>query len=277
MSFPYPRILDRVTNSDWVITQGALRSILTALENASVHGVTENVALTASKGTGGNVILRDGNIGVVSISGIIGKRLSSMDTMCGGVDVNAITRDVQSLIDDPGISKVVMDWDSPGGTITGIPEAYDALVKMGRKKTLVSYTETMQCSGAEYLASAATSKYAAASATVANIGVYNLILDRTEQLANDGIKVNAISAGKNKLMGASFQPLSDEHRAMLQDRVDAIYKDFKSAVTRGRKVDQSAMDGQAMTGAEGVTAGLIDGIYPSLESLISALQKMGGQ
>ena len=277
MSFPYPRILDVVINGDWCITPGAYRSILTALENVASHGIQERAGLLDGDERGGNQLSKVGNIGIVSIAGIIGKRISSLDAACGGVDVNAIVSDVRGMAADPGIDTVIMDWNSPGGTVTGVPEAYEALYAVSKKVNLISYTDTQQCSAAQWLSSAASSQYAAASSTVGSVGVYNLVLDRSEQLAQEGIKVEAISAGKHKLLGAQFQPLSAEHRSMLQGRVDAIHADFKKAVKRGRKVDDSALEGQGLTGTEGVKAGMIDGIYPSLESLISALQKMGGQ
>lgn len=272
-NFPYPRILDMVQNQDWCITPGAYHAILTALDNHA-QGFTisaEERAAIQDKQKQSTLSISSNGVAVMSISGIIGKRLDWMDTACGGVDVNAIVGTAQQLASDPAVSTIIMDWNSPGGTVTGVPEAYDALKAVGSKKLLISYTDTQQCSAAQWLASAARSQYAAASACVASVGVYNLILDRSKQLADDGVKVEAISAGKHKLMGASFQPLSDEHRAMLQDRVDSIHADFKKAVTRHRTVDPSAMEGQALTGKQGVKAGMIDGIYPSISALISAL------
>ncbi len=191
--------------------------------------------------------------------------------MCGGLDVNALVSSAETLANDTGIGTIVLNWNSPGGTVTGVPEAYDALVAVGRKKTLISYTDTMMASAAQWLASAAVSTYAAKSATVGSIGVYNLILDRTVQLAQEGVRVDAIQAGKYKLLGAPFKALSSEERAMLQDRVDAIHKDFKSAVTRNRNVDAGAMEGQGLTGAQGLKAGIVDNIFPSLSNLLSRL------
>lgn len=273
MSFPYPRVLDAVVNGDWCITPGAYQAILTALDNFQ----GERAFSFGSSAPKPSPISRFGNVGVMSVSGIIGKGISQTEADCGGVDVNAIVSGASELASDTSIKRIVMHYSSPGGTVTGVPEAYDALRAIGSKKTLISFTDTQQCSAAQWLASAASSQYAAASSYVASVGVYNLILDRTKQLADSGIKVEAIYAGKNKLMGAPFQPLSDEHRAMLQARVDAIHSDFKAAVTRGRKVDPASMEGQALTGKEAVKAGMIDGIYPSLEALITALKGMGGQ
>ena len=268
MNFPYPRILERVMSSDWAITNTALESIISTLDNIDARGIE---ARMPSKQMETSMVSIVGNTGVINASGIIGKSLSSLEMMCGGLDVNALVSSAESLANDPSVNKIVMNWNSPGGTVTGVPEAYDALVAVGRKKMLISYTETMMASAAQWLASAAVSTYAAKSATVGSIGVYNLILDRTVELAQAGVRVDAIQAGKYKLLGAPFKALSSEERAMLQERVDAIHKDFKAAVTRNRNVDAAAMEGQGLTGSQGLKAGIVDAIYPSLSSLLSRL------
>jgi len=268
----YPRILDVIQNHDWCITPGAYAAIIDALEHHKAEDMAARGTVQAADAV---PVMIYGSVGVVDVAGIIGKKISMLESMCGGVDVNSILGRVQSLANDPAIRTIVMDWNSPGGTVTGVPEAYNALVRVASQKTLISYTETQMCSAAQWLASASTSIYAAASATVGSVGVYNLILDKSAALAQSGVRVDAISAGKHKLMGAPFAPLSTEQRAMLQSRVDSIHSDFKAAVTRNRSVDPAAMEGQGLTGKEGVKSGMIDGIYPTLGALLNRLGVTG--
>lgn len=271
LQFSYPRIIESVTNGYWCITPSAYGAILAALEAHMEGNQAATMPSAMPKEPRKSMASTTNGIGVVEISGVIGKKISMVESMCGGVDVNAIVGAVNALVDNPSVSTIVLDWNSPGGTVTGVPEAYDALLSAGRKKPLISYTDTQMCSAAQWLASASTAIYAAKSAQVASVGVYNMVLDRSAQLAKDGIRVDPISAGKFKLTGASFKPLSSDERAMMQDRVDAIHSDFKKAVTRGRNVPDSAMEGQCLTGEQGTKCGMIDGNYPSLQALIGKL------
>lgn len=268
LEFPWPRILDRIQNADWCITSAAFNAIISAME---AHANGESMVARSAAASRGREDSRSSGVGVVSISGIIGKRISTIDSICGGVDVNRIVSSVEKMASYDDISTIVMDWDSPGGTVTGIPEAYDILSDIGKSKTLISFCETQMCSGAIWLASAATSMYAANSASVGSIGVYNMTMDRSAQLAKEGVRIDPVSAGKWKLMGAPFKALSSEERAMIQARVDEIHADFKAVVTKGRKVDPAVLEGQVLTGAQALKAGLIDGIYPTLGALLKKL------
>ncbi|WP_172682970.1 S49 family peptidase [Verrucomicrobium spinosum] len=78
-----------------------------------------------------------------------------------------------------------------------------------------------------WLASQADVIAAAPSSCIGSIGVYMALLDETRALEMEGYTVNLIKAGKHKAMGASFQKLTDEERAIFQGQVDSIYADFK--------------------------------------------------
>jgi protease-4 len=87
-------------------------------------------------------------------------------------------------------------------------------------------------------------------------------------MQNDGENMQAISAGKYKLMGAYWKPLSDEEKKMLQKEVDQIYEDFKSAVNLNREVSDEFMQGQIFDGKQAQEIGLIDGCVDDLEDVL---------
>jgi hypothetical protein len=74
------------------------------------------------------------------------------------------------------------------------------------------------------------------SARVGSIGVVVVALDETELVAKAGVKVNAISAGVNKLEGAPWQRMSDETLAFLQDQVNTVNAGLVTDVASGRRV-----------------------------------------
>ena len=63
-----------------------------------------------------------------------------------------------------------------------------------------------------------------------------MLLDQSKILDEMGIKVNVIKSGKLKAAGNSFEPLDDEARESIQQRIDDIYDQFIRAVASGRRV-----------------------------------------
>lgn len=84
-----------------------------------------------------------------------------------------------------------------------------------------------------------------------------------------GIKeVNIVSA-KNKDMGSSGKPLTDEQKAIYQSVVDEYYEQFVEIVAEGRNMSvadvKKLADGRIYTAKQAVENGLIDGIKTSEE------------
>jgi protease-4 len=173
----------------------------------------------------------------------------------------------EALMDD-SVSRIMFDFQSPGGTVGGIPE-------LGRKiansaKPTIGWTDSQCCSGAYWLASQCERFYTSESCDVGSIGVYMALLDESRALENEGIKINAISAGKFKLAGAPFKPLTDEERKMFQAGVDKIYTQFKEAVSRNRSLPDSVMQGQVYDGQEAADLGLSDGMLENIQEALDA-------
>ena len=87
-------------------------------------------------------------------------------------------------------------------------------------------------------------------------------------MAKEGVEIQSISAGKYKLMGAYWKPLSDEEKAMLQADVDKIYSQFKDAVNARREVAEKWMNGQVFDGEKACEIGLCDGLIDEIGELI---------
>jgi protease-4 len=187
---------------------------------------------------------------------------------CAMEDLNAM---IDMVENDPNIKRVVYDFRTPGGTVTGIPET-GRRIQSSRKET-IAYTESDCCSGGLWLAAQCQRFYATQSSRVGSVGVYCMCLDMSRALQKDGVKVNAISAGKFKLLGAYWKPLSDEERAILQAGVDKIYGQFKEAMESYRMVsDDKFGNGLVFDGEEaaqiGFTDGVVDGMDEILENLV---------
>lgn len=255
------KLLHKITNDVWAIVPEYLQTLYMS--------VMDPRDMARGNGPDSKYIMR-GSVAVVPIHGALGKGLDDIDKQYFGMaDYNDVEDAMLAAADDPSVSHIVMHIDSPGGTVTGLPEL--AAKIRGIEKPITSYTEGMAASAAYWLAAQADHVLLSESASVGSIGVYVALLDQSRWLENMGLKVNAISAGKHKLDYASFQPLSEDAKARMQASVDKWHARFKSEVTRNRSIPSENMEGQTFEGHEAVDAGLANGVVNSLSDVLSLL------
>ncbi|HUS98339.1 MAG TPA: S49 family peptidase [Hyphomicrobiaceae bacterium] len=174
-----------------------------------------------------------------------------------------LARTMAALRNDPAIGTVVLDINSPGGMVTGTPEAAEAIFEARDTTRIVALVNPLAASAAYYLASQANEIVAVPTADVGSIGVFMLHADCSGLMEAAGIKPTFIFAGKYKTEGNPFEPLSDEAAAYLQSDVDESYREFVQAVARGRgvsvaKVEADFGQGRTMMAKAAKKAGMVD-------------------
>lgn len=188
-----------------------------------------------------------------------------------GYNHNLLMNYVDKLIDNDCNKGIVLRMDTPGGTVYEADELYLKLKEYKEKtnRPVWAYMESYCCSGGVYIASAADEEYANRITTTGSIGVIMSSYDMSGLYEKLGIKeVNIVSA-KNKDMGSSGKPLTDEQRAIYQSVVDEYYEQFVEIVAEGRNMSvadvKKLADGRIYTAKQAVENGLIDGIKTSEE------------
>ena len=188
-----------------------------------------------------------------------------------GCDLESLAAKIDMAECDPRIKTVIYDFRTPGGAVTGIYETGRKILN-SRKKT-IAFTNSECCSGGLWLASQCELFYATQSSRVGSCGVYTMCMDMSKQLKQEGVKVNAVFAGKYKLLGAYFKPLADDERAILQKNIDKIYAQFKDAVEAHRVVsDENFGSGLVFDGDEAAEIGFIDGVVEDFEEVLEIAQ-----
>ena len=263
-------ITEKVYGQPWLIRPLVHRSISTQLENV-LTGKIQLPSFTDKDDEATIVISGIQSIAVIEVDGIIGKRLSLLETECGGCDLDSIAFQIKEVASDPNIKTIVFNINSPGGTVTGVREIGELIAEVSKTKNTIAYTDTLCASAAYWIASQCNEIVVSASSDIGSIGVYSLYLDETRALEIEGLKVNAISAGKYKLVGSSFKPMQEDERALLQADIDKIYNQFKAAVTNKRNIPDEYMQGQIFDGEKAVQIGIADGVVNSFDDLIEAL------
>jgi signal peptide peptidase SppA len=204
-----------------------------------------------------------GTVAVIPIYGVISQRMNLMSQFSGGTSVEKLSSQLRAALADTNVSSIVLDVDSPGGGVEGIPELADEIIAGRSQKKIVAVANTMAASAAYWLACCASELVVAPSGQVGSIGVFAAHEDVSEALKQEGVKVSLVSAGKFKTEGNPYEPLSDEARAELQSKVDGFYEMFIKAVARGRGVSQASVrggygQGRMLMAGAAVTEGMAD-------------------
>lgn len=276
----YQHIVARVANELWAIDAGKLHELIAVLAyRAAGHEFTPD-EIKARIGDGGSSSAsraQGGAVAVVPIRGVIAHRMNAMEQSSGGTSAEGVAQMLRAVMADAQVGTVVLDIDSPGGTVTGMTELAGEIFQMrGRgTKQIVAQVNGMAASAAYWLASQADEIVSIPSGLTGSIGVFTAHEDMSKALAKEGIDVTLISAGKYKVEGNPFEPLSEEAKAVLQGRVDAAYATFTKDVARGRGVSVADIrngygQGRALTAPDALKAGLIDGIA-TMDGTISRL------
>lgn len=160
-----------------------------------------------------------------------------------------------------GKEKIILDFDSPGGTVNGIDTALNAI--RACPIPIESYISGQCCSAAYYLASQ-TSKITAAgpNVTVGSIGVWSAYYCDKKYLENLGVEeVVVVSSGS-----PDKYPMNSEHfKKLEQPLVDKIMANFAHAVAAGRGIMPEDVlknygGGRVFLAEDALAVGMIDAI-----------------
>ncbi|WP_395736286.1 S49 family peptidase [Prosthecobacter sp.] len=236
-------------------------------------GFEQDYAATKKQLRISNIYNVYGDVAVVQIHGVIDKMISQFEMDCyGGCDLADVDQALSLAASNPNVSRVVLDIDSPGGSVIGVADTATRIAALRETKEVHAFIPAMACSAGYYLASQADVISAAQSAIVGSIGVYCAILDASKYYEEEGLQMQFIKAGNFKTMGTDWRPLTPEETALLQQGVDANYAAFKAACTSLREIDDSTMQGQWFDAATGYELNLVDELTgATLDEYVSAL------
>lgn len=248
----------------WFISQPAMDAIIERLEAGVAAGAIEGAAgETAAARRTPAPAATPGSIAVLPLTGPIDHRESWFTEWFGGTAVDSWGRAFDALVADPNIAAIVLDVESPGGSVFGIEELGDKIFAARAQKPIIAVANAYAASAGYWLACQASELVVTPSGQVGSIGVLCVHQDISKMADQLGVKVTFVHAGRFKVEGNPFEPLGDEARARLQAEVDVYYAAFVRAVARGRGVSQTAVrenfgEGRMVLAAEAVRLGMAD-------------------
>jgi len=281
----YAHIARYVAETLWAIEPGKLQELLAVLAfRAAGHTFTaEEIQARIGGGPGSGASSMSGSVAVIPVRGLIAHHMGGMDESSGGTSCERISAMIDQVASDPAVATLLYDFDTPGGTVTGIETLGAKMFALRGVKHQIGMVNGMCASAGYWLASQCDEIVSLPDGLTGSIGVrWTPHEDISAALEKEGIVVTEIYAGKYKTEGTPHQPLSAEAKAFKQAQADAVYAKFLKAVARGRGVTPSAVEagygeGRVLFAKEAKAAGLIDRIG-TMDETIGRLvgRKAGG-
>lgn len=220
-----------------------------------------------------------GAIAVLPLYGIIAQRGNMADDVSGpgSCSLQSFTQSFRQAMADDTVSQILIDIDSPGGSVYGVGELATEIMKARGIKPVIGVSNSLCASAGYWIGSACSEFYCTPNGELGSIGVYTAHADMSAALEQDGVKMTLISAGDFKTEGNPYGPLTDEALAAIQGSVDAYYAMFTSSVAKGRGVQVAAVrdgmgKGRCLMAADALSAGMIDGVM-SFDDVVAKMRK----
>lgn len=271
----YRLVLGAVASQRWAILPEKL-AIIEAFLNKRAEGIhaTDEEIRAAMAMQHGETPTANG-VAVIPVYGVIAQRMSMFDDISGGTSCEAISKSLKAALADETVGTIVLDIDSPGGTVTGVPELAAEIYAARGKKPIIGVANGMAASAAYWIASACGKIVVTPSGEVGSIGVYTSHQDVSAMLEKEGVKITFIQAGKYKTDGNPYEPLSADAKADIQDGVDKFYGMFTRGVAGGRGVSLEKVlsdfgQGRMLLAEDAVVVGMADEIA-TLDQVLAGL------
>lgn len=200
-------------------------------------------------------------VGVISMRGV----LSKYDSMCS-VGMESYARMIREFDVNPEIDAIVLNIDSPGGTVAGTEEL-GAVIK-GATKPVVGFVNGMAASAAYWLCSACRKIVAGTDTSiVGSIGVMCTWADMRGYYAQQGIVIRDIYAPQSGDKNFETRAAADGNLKPMQDHLSVLAEKFHAVVRANRPL----VTVEQMTGstyfAKDVVGTLVDTIGNFEEAL----------
>ena len=176
-----------------------------------------------------------------------------------------------ALANNPDVKMLVLNFDTPGGSVLGLRAAADSLLALKSARpdmALVGYSSRLCASAGMYLAAALDAFHAAPGAYIGSIGTVAELWSWKGFQEKLGIDKRVYTADST-LKGMGRTAISPEQDAHMQDLVKTYSDDFKGWMLARRGIQPAAMQGQAWE-ARLAPAGMADStVFVSLEQFLA--------
>lgn len=258
------RVLDAIASEPWLITEPGLMQVVAIAERqGDLEAFLAKNAMDTARFK--HDTHRRGDVAVIPVRGPIFRYANLLTDVSGATSLQTLVSDFDSALEDPTVSRIVLDIDSPGGQATGIADFADKVRSAG--KPVTAFVGGTGASAAYWIASAASEIWASSTGLLGSIGVVSTY----KPDASGNLK---IISTQSPLKQAS--PTTEAGLVEWQRMVDDMASVFVSAVAALRGVPEEKVlndfgRGGLLIGDKARAAGMADRVG-HIEELITGQQ-----
>jgi ClpP class serine protease len=251
-----------LTSGDpWAIQDGWLETIHTIANRD--HDYQAVIAQRGEPLKNTRTVEKRGSVAVIPLTGVIFPRANLMTELSGATSLEIFALDFNAALNDPAITAIVINADSPGGVTTGINEMSNMI--RNASKPVTTYVSGAAASAMYYIAAGSHSIVMDAMAMVGSIGVVTQIRGKNDDGSLEIVSSNAPDKRPDTTTA--------EGKAVYQKMIDDLESVFIQSVASFRNLTTeqvTAIRGGMLVGQKAVDAGLADTLG-SLEGVINQL------
>jgi capsid assembly protease len=245
MSHTYSHILAAFAREIWAIDEVKFHAIRQVLKIRADGGrVPEEEIAAVVKAAERPAPRSTGSIAILPLFGAITHRANLFSETSGGTSTQGFGKALAQVVGDPNVTAVIIEADTPGGGVSGLPELADQIYKARGTKPIIGVSNTRALSAGYWLLSQCDEIVCAPVSEVGSIGVFLWHENWAENYKMEGIQPDIIRYGEHKAEANDWEPLTDEARTYLQSQVNEVGEMFTKAVARGRGVSAERVRGE---------------------------------
>lgn len=208
---------------------------------------------------------------ILPIYGFLTKRPGPFMGFGCTTSYDEIQAQLKAALDDPLITHIILDIDSPGGEVNGLFDLCDVIYAARSQKTIEAIANDDAFSAAYAIASSAQKVWCTRTSGLGSIGVIATHCDQSQLDHKNGLTITPIFAGKHKNDLSPHAPLSEEALSSTQAEMDRLYALFIETVARNRGLSKQAVqatEAALFFGSDAICHKLADGLC-TLQTLIT--------
>jgi ClpP class serine protease len=256
-----PQMEQMIHGQPWLITREGLEAVQASMTRLGTEALQKEQGQRPSGTT--LTTVRDG-VAVIEVLGPLFAYSSLLSELLGWPSTEGLMQEIATALDNPSVSSVLLQIDSPGGQVTGVNELAGFLQGQNQKPVR-AYVGGLAASAAYWIASATDEIIMEETAQAGGIGV---VLNARRKSDDSTEIVSSVSPRKRP------DPASDEGKKQLLQRVNDIAEVFVRSVASNRGLSReqvTSLEGDVTIASKVIQAGLADRIG-TLEGVIEELQ-----
>jgi signal peptide peptidase SppA len=273
-------VLKVLDGSVWAITESGMDQIMHAIEGMEHKDVLEaakeekSLVENATKNRGvlegdkefkyeDDMYEVNGSMATMPVYGKMFPRANMMTRLSGGVSTRKLGRAIDEVEEREDIDKLMMVFDSPGGSIQGLTNTASKVRNM--ETETVAFAEGLMASAAYFVGSAADRVVASPDSMVGAIGSVAKIVSRAGKLEEEGYDVEVIRSAEKKAKPNPSEPIDEDSVKEVQKLVDAAHEQFVRQVATNLDISEETVsntmaDGSVINGSEAEGTNFVDDV-----------------